>query len=62
MKKQDALRQPFFASLLESQGKTSTGEQFYPTPTDPIRDQAQTQKYPSDNEDNPGGPKDPGIL
>jgi hypothetical protein len=59
--KKDALKQPFFAALLESQHP-----QYYPgpgpKPTNKEDDIYQTHKYPSDNEDNPGGPKDPGMY
>jgi hypothetical protein len=48
--KQDALKQPFFAKLLEEQKKPSPNQQFWPTTK--ISDQAQTQKYPSDGDDD----------
>ena len=59
--KEVKLKRPFFAALLESQ-HFYPGPDPRPEPSDPKSDQYQTHKYPSDNEDNPGGPKDPGIL
>lgn len=51
MKTKKALQQPFFAGFLESQLKEDAlGIQG--GSTDPIADQAQTQKYPSDQEDD----------
>lgn len=49
--KQDALKQPFFSKLLEEQ-KTNPNEQFYPWPTTKPTEEAQTQKYPSDGDDD----------
>lgn len=49
--KQDALKQPFFAKLLEEQRTPTPDQQFYPI-TKPAIDEAQTQKYPSDGDDD----------
>lgn len=51
-KKTDGLRQPFFASFLEGQEKQAIQGGDDPSPTNVIADQAQTQKYPSDQEDS----------
>jgi hypothetical protein len=42
------LEQPFFAVLLEKQAST---EDAFDGPTKPIFDMAQTQKYPSDGDE-----------
>jgi hypothetical protein len=54
--KQDALKQPFFATLLESQKRTPEPDSQYipwprPKPTYPSIDHDQTHKYPSDNDE-----------
>jgi hypothetical protein len=49
MKHEDALKQPFFAKMLELQ---KPQEGFLPTPTSPIKDNAHTLKYPSDGDDD----------
>jgi hypothetical protein len=50
--KQDTLKQPFFAQLLEAQDKPEEKEGFWsPISTKPIIDIEQTQKYPSDNDE-----------
>jgi hypothetical protein len=50
--KQDTLKQPFFAQLLENQQAPEEKEGFWnPTITKPILDLEQTQKYPSDGDD-----------
>lgn len=51
--KQNELKQPFFAALLESQGRTP-GNQLWPWPhptTLPAKDNLETHKYPSDNDE-----------
>lgn len=52
--KQDALKQPFFAALLESQHKdVEPQNQTWPPikPTKPVVDYDQTHKYPSDGDE-----------
>jgi hypothetical protein len=49
--KQDALKQPFFAKLLEEQ-KTISSEQQFGVTKPAYLDEAQTQKYPSDGDDD----------
>jgi hypothetical protein len=51
--KQDALKQPFFAKLLESQKTPEPKEGFWPPIfTTKLKDDIeQTQKYPSDNDE-----------
>jgi hypothetical protein len=50
--KQDALKQPFFAKLLESQKAPEPKEGFWPPITNKALDHLeQTQKYPSDNDE-----------
>jgi hypothetical protein len=49
--KQDSLKQPFFAKLLESQKAPEEKEGFWPIITKPVLDMEQTQKYPSDNDE-----------
>jgi hypothetical protein len=49
--KQDTLKQPFFAKLLEAQKAPEEKEGFLPIHTKPIFDLEQTQKYPSDNDE-----------
>jgi hypothetical protein len=51
MKHTDALKQPFFAQLLEEQKTPAPNQQFYPWTTKPT-EEAQTQKYPSDGDDD----------
>jgi hypothetical protein len=50
MKHDDVLSKPFFATLLEAQ-KPNSDQQSYVV-TKPIFDQAQTQKWPSDGDDD----------
>jgi hypothetical protein len=52
--KQNDLKQPFFAALLESQRRTPAPDgQLWPWPTtSPLKDHHdQTHKYPSDNDE-----------
>jgi hypothetical protein len=49
--KQDSLKQPFFAQLLEEQKTPAPNQQFFPWTTKPT-EEAQTQKYPSDGDDD----------
>ncbi|WP_118972681.1 microviridin/marinostatin family tricyclic proteinase inhibitor [Taibaiella koreensis] len=53
MKKSTGLLRPFFAGFLENQAQQSIQGGGDPSTTNVIPDQAQTQKYPSDQEDNP---------
>jgi hypothetical protein len=52
MKKNEELKHPFFANLLEAQKKPSSGDQQNLGITKQIWDQAQTQKWPSDGDDD----------
>ena len=53
--KQNELSKPFFAQFLESQARvkqpTEANSLVWPPVTLPIFDEAQTQKYPSDGDD-----------
>jgi hypothetical protein len=50
--KQDELKQPFFAKLLESQRIEDDKQGIWPILTLKLRDDIeQTQKYPSDNDE-----------
>lgn len=51
MKKQEELKQPFFANLLEAQKKPASIDTQTLGITKQIWDQAQTQKWPSDGDD-----------
>ena len=51
MKKQEELKQPFFANLLEAQKRPVIGDHQSVGLTKPWLDQAQTQKWPSDGDD-----------
>jgi hypothetical protein len=50
---------PFFAAFLENQLEEQQAHRVQGGDTDPLLDQAQTQKYPSDQEDNPQTKKYP---
>lgn len=53
MKKSTGLQRPFFANFLENQAQQAIQGGGDPSTTSVIPDQAQTHKYPSDQEDNP---------
>jgi hypothetical protein len=58
MKKNETRQKPFFAAFLENQLKAQQSQHVQggdgPVVTGALSDQAQTMKYPSDQEDNPG--------
>jgi len=58
-KKNENNRKPFFAEFLESQLDKDQARRIQGGDSDPALDQAQTNKYPSDQEDNPQTKKYP---
>lgn len=51
--KKNNRQKPFFSEFLENQLGPEQAHRIQGGDTDPVLDQAQTQKYPSDQEDDP---------
>lgn len=52
MKKQNELKKPFFAAFLENQLSPDDAQTVQGGTSNPVLDNAQTMKYPSDQEDH----------